>query len=889
MFEPSAGLRKLVWTALASASVLGWGGEARLSLDLGWAVQSSAKVLAPAEALSSPGFKTQGWYATTVPATVVGVQAASGELADPFVGMNMRGYPGMTYPIGYNTFNNLPMDPASPYAVPWWFRTEAALPADYAGRTVWLHFRGINYRADLWINGRKVADSRDLQGAYRVHELDVTAFVKPGAVNAIALKVHAPTEQDLGINWVDWNPTPPDKNTGLWGDVYVTTSGPVALRHPFVATRFKDASLAQADLTVKVDARNATDHAVKGTVVAILDGVRIAQDVEVAAGSQRQVVFEPGAFAALRVKDPKVWWPAEVGEPALHDLSTRFVIDGRISDQTDTRFGIREMSSELTPLGHRLFKVNRHNILIRGAAWCMDVLLRPSSKERLEAQLRYVSDMHLNTIRLEARLDRDEFFDLCDKKGLLVMAGWCCCDNWEQWAKWRPGLLDVAEAQLREQALRLRSHPSVFAWLIGSDGPPPPAVEKAYVEVLEGCSWPNSIVNSAADATTPRLGPSGVKMTGPYDYEPPAYWLTDSGHKWGGAYGFNTETSPGPAVPPLESLRKMFPPEHLWPMDAVWDFHGAGERFIGMEKFVTAMTRTYGKPADLPDFLRKAQAMAYDGQRAMMEAHGRNKYEATGVVQWMLNNAWPSTFWHLFDSYLYPAGGYFGTKKGCEPLHIQFSYDDRGVALVNSRHQAYAGLRASARVLGPDLKESFAWEGTVGIGPDACSTVAKIPAFPKDGRTRFLKLALRDASGAEVSSNFYWLPVEFSTLAWDKTPDSAFTPIATFEDLTDLEKLPRTALKAEAAILGRDGVRVRLSNPSANLAFQVHLGIRKAGAAEELLPVIWEDNYVSLLPGETRELTASYLEQGLLDGGVTLRVDGWNVEPLEVNLGVPRR
>jgi len=175
-------------------------------------------------------------------------------------------------------------------------------------------------------------------------------------------------------------------------------------------------------------------------------------------------------------------------------------------------------------------------------------------------------------------------------------------------------------------------------------------------------------------------------MTGPYEYVPPVYWLTDS--KAGGAYGYNTETSPGPAIPPRESLERFIPKEHLWPIDDVWNFHAGGERFTTVNVFTDGLNRRYGTATSLDDYLRKAQAVTYDGERAMFEAYGRNKYTATGVIQWMLNNAWPSLIWHLYDYYLVPAGGYFGTKKAMEPIHVQYSYDDNSVAVVNSTYEA---------------------------------------------------------------------------------------------------------------------------------------------------------------------------------------------------------
>jgi len=853
-----------------------------LKLQQGWRVQSSAKVSAEGSAISSPGFHAEGWYDATVPSTVLAVQVANGEFPDPNFGMNLRQLPGMTYPIGLNSFNRFPMSKDSPYAVPWWYRAEFQLPADYKGRSVWLHLQGINNRANLWLNGHKLAGAKDIAGAYRIYEFNVTALVEPGKANVFAAEVFAPTPNDLAVNWVDWNPTPPDKNMGLWGEVSVSVSGPVSVRYPAVSTHFADGSLKQADLTVRAELQNATAQPVDGVLEAAFDDVRIQQKIELQANEKLSVALTPEKYRQLRITDPKIWWPAEMGTPNLHRLTVRFLVNGQSSDEQETRFGIREVTSELTPQNYRLFRVNGKRILIRGGAWDHDMLLRPMTHGQYDAHFQYVREMHLNTIRQEGQLETDEFYDLADEYGILVMAGWCCCDVWEQWDKWLPGTLEIAADSLRTEMLKMRSHPSMLTWLNGSDGPPPPDVEQAYLDVEKQVGWPNPIVSSASDQSTTLTGKSGVKMTGPYDYEPPSYWLEDKS-AWGGGWGYNTETGPGPAIPPLESLKKMLPKEHLWPVDEFWNFHGAGERFKDLHRFNDAMNATYGPPSGLEDYLRKAQAIAYDGERAMFEAYARNKYTSTGVIQWTLNNAWPSTYWHLYDYYMYPAGGYFGTKKACEPLHVQYSYDDRGVVAINTSQQSAAGLTVSAQAFDFNLDKLFSRAVKADAGPDSSATVLTLPDFSSQSQSAvyFLKLALTDSAGKEVSSNFYWLPAKPAVIDWDNTPDSAFAPIKTFEDLTALNKLPNIKLQASATrkkTAAKREVRVILHNPSKSLAFQVHVGIRTSGATEEILPVLWGDNYLALLPGESKTITARYLWKDAPNEPLELIVDGWNIE-----------
>lgn len=830
-----------------------------LVLDTGWSVQSSREVKATGAELSSPGFATNAWHKTAVPSTVVAALVADKTYPDPYFGTNLRDYPGMDYPIG-RLFSNIDMPANSPYRVSWWYRTEFTVPAEAGGHSAWLQFDGINYRANIWLNGRQIANSKDVAGAFRAYEFDVTGLVEPGKANALAVEVFAPEKTALAINWVDWNPAPPDKDMGLWKPVHLKFSGPVAVRDPFVKTKLA-ADYKSAELTLIADVRNATGQPVSGVLKAEIAGVRVSRPVELRAAEKKTVRLAP-----RRIENPRLWWPFQMGAQELYTAHVEFETGGRVSDRARFDFGIREVTSELTPKGALLFKINGKNVLLRGAAWTPDMLLR-WERSRVEAELRYVKDMGLNTIRLEGKSERPEFYEMADRMGLLIMTGWCCCDMWERWPKWQPEHHKIAAASLDTQIRYLRNHPSVFVWLNGSDGPPPADVEKMYLGILKDLDWPNPSISSAAADATSVTGPSGVKMTGPYDYEPPNYWLVDK--EAGGAWGLNTETSPGPAIPTLESLKRFIPADHLWPIDKVWNYHAGGERFMNMELFNKAMDKRYGKPADLADYLRKAQAMAYEGQRAMFEAYSRNKYTSTGVIQWMLNNAWPSLIWHLYDYYLIPAGGYFGTKKACEPLHVQYGYDDHSVGVVNSTYEPHKGLRVSAKIYNLDLTEKYSNEAPLDIEADGTRKAFDLPKIEGLDTTYFLRLELRDAEGNLKSDNFYWLSTKPDTLDWKGRKDTAFTPQAEYGDLQALNNLPPVKLKLKTERT-RGAVGVTIENPDKAVAFLVHARLTRAG--EDLAPVYWSDNYITLFPGEKRELTATYQGEG-----AEVAIDGWNV------------
>jgi exo-1,4-beta-D-glucosaminidase len=856
-----------------------------VSLNQGWQIQSSCEAKVTGEQISTAGFAATGWHKTTVPNTVVGTLVGDGTFPDPTYGTNLKNFPGMNY-SDKSFFALQDMPDGSPYKCSWWWRLEFKLQAPAAADHSWLHFPGINYRANVWMNGKKIADAKDVAGTYRVFEFDATSAINRNGTNAVALEIFAPEKNDLGITWVDWNPTPADKDMGIWKEVTLTSNGPVALRQPFVKSKL-DSEYKTAELTVSAELRNQSENPVKGTLVAEVDGQTLKQSVELAAGESKTVRFTPGLFASLKLAHPRLWLPYTMGTPNLYTAALRFEMEGSatVSDQAEVTFGIREFTSELTDKGHRLFRINGHKILIRGAAWAPDMFLRAKSK-KLDADLAYVRDMGLNAVRIEGRIDRDEFFDKTDKLGILVMPGWTCCDAWERWQNWTPETHAIAKASMNDQSLRLRNHPSVFVWLYGSDNPPPSEVEQMYLSVLKETEWPNPSVSSASEQKTTVTGESGVKMTGPYEYVPPVYWLADTNA--GGAYGYNTETSPGPAIPTRESLEKFIPKDHLWPIDEIWNFHAGGERFTTINVFTDGLNRRYGQATSLDDYERKAQAITYDGERAMFEAYGRNKYTATGVIQWMLNNAWPSLIWHLYDYYLVPAGGYFGTKKALEPVHVQYSFDDNSVAVVNSTYEPFSGMKVSARIYNLDATEKSSKDATLDIGADSSTKAFDLPNTDGLTTTYFLKLELHDAKGKLVSDNFYWLSKKLDTLDWAGKKDTVYTPQKDFADLTGLSQLPQVSLSTTVvnhSAHGRGSSAVTVKNPSKTVAFMVHLRMTRGKSGEEILPVFWSDNYFSLLPGEQRTVTATYDFTSLQGREPVAVVDGFNVTPAVAQSG----
>ena len=277
-----------------------------------WHIQSGCKARATGDVISTPAFKTSGWQAATVPTTVLGALVTAGVYPDPYYAMNLRKIPGTSYPIE-KKFAELPMPDDSPFKCAWWYRTEFQLPANYKGRSVALHFDGINYRANVWLNGKLIANSKDVAGAYRTYDFPIAAQARAGQKNILAVETFAPTEKDLGINWVDWNPAPADKDMGLWRGVWISSSGPVAVRHPQIVSKVETGASESADLTISAEVTNTTEKPVKGRLTGRIERINFSQPFALTPGETKVVTFTPADFRQLHIANPRLWWPWQMG------------------------------------------------------------------------------------------------------------------------------------------------------------------------------------------------------------------------------------------------------------------------------------------------------------------------------------------------------------------------------------------------------------------------------------------------------------------------------------------------------------------------------------------------------------------------------------------------
>lgn len=839
-------------------------------LNSNWQIESSAKVTDTGHEISGSGFSTKSWYAALVPGTVLGSLVNDSVYKDVFFGRNLEKIPN-------DIFN-----------VPWWYRTTFIVPEVNPGQIYRLRLNGISYRANVWLNGQKVALSDSIQGSFRQYTVNVTPFIKKGS-NVLALEVTGKKDGELSVGFVDWNPDPADHNMGIWRNVELMTSGPVTVEDPFVQTKVDTVTFNHAEITVSAFLNNQTNKSITGELKGMIgDNIAFSQQVTLLPGSGSEVVFTPAQFAQLKMDHPNLWWVHTLGKPNLYDLHLKFYVGNELSDAEHIRFGIRSVSDYITKEGHRGYRLNGKKILIKGGGWADPMFLNATSDYE-KAGIDYAVQMNLNTIRMEGFWGQNQhIYDLCDEKGILIMVGFSCQWEWANHMKSKenkygcitsPEQVDMASRSWRDQILWLRNHPSIFLWLYGSDKWPSPELEQKYLDILRRDDPTRPSVASAAEHKSVLTGRTAVKMRGPYDFVPPNYWYVDSIN--GGAFGFNTETGPGPQIPVLESMVKMIPADSLWPISKSWIYHTARGPFHNLTAYNRAMDIRLGTSKDLNDYLRKAQYLNYEGMRAMFEAFESNRNKATGIIQWMYNASWPKLWWQLYDYYLMPTGAFYGARIANEPLHISYNYGKRCIDVMNNTSEITTGLTAEVNVLDFNLKSVLDKTITTdSLSAQSTREVFTLPVVPDISKSWFLNLRLYNNQHQLVSTNFYVLSTEKDEL--DNAKGNWYvTPQSHYADLTLLEQLPAVKLEKSEIITvkGEDTyVQVKLKNPSTSLAFMVYLDLKNKDKNTSIVPVFWDDNYFTLLPGEERNISGHFHTSDLQGGKLLVTVKGWNAE-----------
>ncbi|MEO8820197.1 MAG: sugar-binding domain-containing protein [Ginsengibacter sp.] len=836
-----------------------------------WQIQSSAKVSEGDEEISTSGFKPQNWYAAKVPNSTLGTLVDDGIFKNVFFNRNLENIP------------------KSIFDVPWWYRKTFNLGKIDPGQIYRLRFNGISYRADIWLNGKKIASADTIEGSFRQFIFDVTPFVKKGE-NVLALKVTRPKEEELNIGFVDWNPEPADNNMGIWRNVELLSSGPVVVEQPFIITDVDTATRDHAAITLKIKLQNYSDKEIDGIVNANIEkDIHISKRVKLEAGETKEVILDSNDYPALKIDHPRLWWTHDLGKPNLYSLEINYVTNNDTFDVRKIKFGIRTINEYWTAQGFRGYRLNGKNILIKGAGWT-DPMLLNATPEYERAGIEYAVHTNLNTIRMEGFWGHNQhIYDLCDEKGILLMVGFSCQWEWNEYfgGKYEDKYgsiitsqqMDVAAKSWHDQIVWLRNHPSIFVWLYGSDKWPRPELEQKYLDILKAEDPTRPYIQSAGEWVSEISGHTGVKMRGPYDYVPPDYWYLDK--FLGGAFGFNTETGPGPEVPVLESLQKMIPKDSLWPIGSSWLYHAARLTFHNLTAYNNAMNERLGHATDLNDYLRKAQYLNYEGMRAMFEAFEANRFQATGIIQWMYNASWPKLWWQLYDFYLMPNGAFYGARDANEPLHISYNYGNNGIDVMNNTSENTDGFSAQITVY--DFSINKVLQKTIPVDNLKSQEVRDVFMLPKEmdvSKTWFLDLRLFDKQNNSVSNNFYVLSTQGDSLD-EKKSTWYITPQSQFANLTMLQNLPAVKLTtSETKMIIGDStiINVKVKNRTSHLAFMVYMDLKKEKSNESVVPVFWKENYFSLLPGEERTVSVWCHTSDLHGQNTKVVVGGWNVE-----------
>jgi len=900
--------------------------ENSVYLKSDWFLKSSFLVKGDGQAISSSEFEPVDWYTLNIPSTVLTVLVKNGIYPDPYVGMN-----NMKIPDASNEFNadydlskysHLP-DKRNPWADPYWFWTRFKLPENLTDKIIWLHFEGINYRADVWLNGLKVADSSEVVGMFGKWAFDISKFVNTGDYNTFAVKVYPldypglPSEPQLkafgpfgpnggqtgdigknvtmqcSVGW-DWMPAVRDRNMGIWQDVYITATGPVDIRHPHIISDLPLPRIDKAELEINAEIVNLTGASIKGDLIAKIapenfngDEIILQKSIELTPHKILAIRFDKDPYEELILKEPRLWWPNGQGAQNLYKLELLFDQNGQKSDIEQIIFGIREVGSEVTFIGEwarRDFFINGQKVLLKGGAWVPDMMLS-RNPEKLSHELRFFKEANLNMVRIWGGgvTPPDEFFTLCDSLGLFVWHDfWItgdCQGTWDKGSQDYPFDEDVFLKNAADVVRKLRNHPSLLVWTAGNEGYPRKDI---YVPLR------NEIL-AILDGTRPFIPSSGYRLPpedwglswpdnqvagtysgGPYCWVNPREYFKKVGERKD--WLFKNETGI-PSLPTLESLKKFIPDLKSsagvkFPLNHIWGYHDACEGNGKYSLYDDAIRRRYGEPKSLGDYITKGQLINAESYRAIFESVNHAMNQVAGVLLWKVNPAWPSVIWQLFDWYLCPNAGYYYTKKACEPLHIQLNIDDLSVSAINNYFESHNNLTAEASVYSMAMQKIWEKKTRIQVGPNMAKEIFKIngPDIFKES-VCFVELQLRDNDGYFLSDNFYWL-----------TDDDNFTSLSLLPEAKLDVKIDKRETHKKMIY------KILLENPSEHLAFFIHPSILEGKTGEEVLPSFWSDNYFSLLPGRTKKLTVEFQKSDFDGKEAYLKLDGGNIKNQKVKI-----
>ncbi|MGD0179407.1 MAG: sugar-binding domain-containing protein [Terriglobales bacterium] len=832
-------------------------GQVQTQTINGWQMQDSAKVAAAAPIISTSAFQSQGWYAATVPGTVLTTLVNDGVYPEPLYGENMRAIPESLNKTSY------------------WYRTTFMVPAAFKGRHTWLHFGGINYSAEIWVNGRQAGTMR---GAFIRGDFDVSEFVKPGRHAVLAVLVSpqphpgVPHEHTIAlgvgknggetaidgptflstIGW-DWLPAVRDRDTGIWLPVTMDSTGPIVVKDPFI-TADLSASYDNADLHISATLENKSAKPVTGTLAGIIQlqnsqehEITFHQSVTIAANGTEAVALDSKSTPELHLSDPKLWWPNGYGAQNLYTLTLRFDVGNKSSDSATRQFGIRKIEYQVADSENLTLSVNGVRVMARGGNWGLDEGMKRITRERLDAQFHMHALANLNIIRnWVGQSTSPDFYDMADKYGILL---------WDEFFQPNPNdgpdPTDIPTylANVTDKVLRYRNHPAIAVWCARNEGYPPKELDDTLKTLMSRLDPTRLYQSNSADGR-------GVSSHGPYYWRSPRFFYAFN-------ESFKTETG-SVSIPTIESIQGMMPQKDWETINDDWAQHDMAAGAQRGNEFPTSLAERYGHIRNLADFVQKGQLATYEAFRAMYEGRNAEMFKTTtGVITWMSHPAQPSFVWQLYHYDLEPNAALYAAKKAAETVHVQFNEENRGIEVVNNRPDALNALNVKLRIYRFD--GTLDSEKTYPVAQVPGSSTIKAAQIVVNARISplyFIKLDLTDANGNLLSSNFYWQHV-----AQDQ-----------FDGLMNLPTVTLDA-EANARTQGDNTVfTVTLHNNTKNVALISHLQLHQKKSGRRVLPVFYSDNYISLVPGESSTVSIEAATKDLQGDLPLVEIDGYNVD-----------
>ena len=822
-------------------------------ISSGWQLEDVAKIKQSGEDISKPGFHPNKWYTATVPGTVLTSLVNNKVYPEPLWGEN----------------NRPDKIPESLCRTSYWYRTSFIVPENYKGKNIWLNFDGINYASEIYVNGNKIGQT---SGAFIRGIFNISSLVIPGKSVVLAVLVSPqphpgnPNEHTIknglgfnggitaidgptflcSIGW-DWIPGIRDRNTGIWQKVFLSSTGPVLLKSPLVTSDLPLPKLNSADVTIEATVQNISDQPQKGLLKGRFGNISFSQSVLLAAHTSKIISLDPKKIPQLHVINPKLWWPNGYGPQNLYSLNLSFEIAGKVSDFHDVSFGIRKITYAVPESENLTISVNGVKVLCKGGNWGMDEAMKRIPRERLEAQIRMHQIANCTMIRnWVGQSTSSDFYDLCDKYGIML---------WDEFFQPNPSdgpnptNLPQYLSNVRDKILRYRNHPSIAVWCARNEGFPPKEIDdslKAMMKVLEPVRHYQSSSTEGG----------GVNSGGPYFWRKPSeYYVFNE--------AFKTEIG-SVSIPTLESVHGMMPEKDWEIINDDWAEHDLAKGAQAGDRFPGELNSRYGKAVNLADFVRKGQLMNYEAYRAMYEGRNAKLFNpCSGVLTWMSNPAQPSFVWQYYHHDLEPNSALFATKKACEPIHIQLNEKEENIQVVNNLDTQLDKAKANLTIYNLDGSIPYKQSYDVTALPSKATDLGLVKLPANLSSVYFIKLELRNAAGKLLSENIYWKALAEHA---DKLEDLGKLSVVTLE----------TKVKRHDAN-GKCFLDITLHNPGKQVALMAHLQLRRQHSNKRVLPVYYTDNYISLVPNETKTITIEAATSDLKGEMPLVVVDGWNI------------